>query len=186
MTILAFLERLVAALQRADVPYMITGSFASAAHGTPRATNDIDVVIAPSPAQLQRLLEEFPETNYYASREAAFDALERHSQFNIIDFETGWKADLIVRRDRSFSRVEFERRQRLAIGGVSVVVASPEDVLLSKLESAREGGSERQISDAAGILRQQGVALDREYVSRWVEELALEAEWRKVLAVAEE
>jgi hypothetical protein len=52
MSIDDFFLRLIAALECADVPYMVTGSYASSAHGEPRASNDIDVVIAPTPEQL--------------------------------------------------------------------------------------------------------------------------------------
>jgi hypothetical protein len=81
-------------------------------HGTPRATQDLDIVIAPTRTQLSELLKLFPDTEYYVSFDAALDALARRSQFNVIDFETGWKVDLIVIKDRDFSRTEFERRTR--------------------------------------------------------------------------
>jgi len=42
------IHRVINALRVADVPYMLTGSFASAYHGAPRTTQDIDIVIAPN------------------------------------------------------------------------------------------------------------------------------------------
>ena len=184
MTVDDFFARLVSALDHAGVPYMVTGSYASSAHGIPRATNDIDIVIAPTMDQLATLLREFPSDRYYAEEIAARDALERRSQFNVIDFETSWKADLIIRKDREFSRVEFSRRRRHSIGGLPVDVATPEDVLLAKLESAKLGESERQIEDCAGIIRRQGKDLDRAYVKRWIPDLGLEQQWQRALAVA--
>jgi len=47
-------QRIVAALEQAGIPYMLTGSFASSFHGTPRATQDIDFVIAPTADQEPR------------------------------------------------------------------------------------------------------------------------------------
>ena len=41
-----FLERLVAKLEDAGIPYMISGSLGSTLHGEPRAINDIDLVIS--------------------------------------------------------------------------------------------------------------------------------------------
>jgi hypothetical protein len=41
------LERLVRLLEGASIPFMIAGSFASTAHGLPRTTQDLDVVIDP-------------------------------------------------------------------------------------------------------------------------------------------
>jgi hypothetical protein len=39
------LARITAALDAAGVAYMLAGSFASTAHGQPRATQDLDIVI---------------------------------------------------------------------------------------------------------------------------------------------
>jgi len=186
MTVDDFFDRLIIALQRAEVPYMVTGSYASSAHGTPRATNDIDIVIAPTEAQLWELLREFPSSRYYADEDDAFDALARRAQFNVIDFATGWKADLIVKKDREFSNAEFARRSPHKIGDTTVYLVSAEDILIMKLEWNKIGESARQLEDAAGIIRRQGNALDRAYVARWVLELELEEQWEKALALATE
>jgi hypothetical protein len=96
-----FFARVIAALERAQVPYMVTGSFASSAHGQVRGTRDIDVVIAPTPEQLRAFVAEFPSDRYYAEEFDALDALQHDSQFNIIDFGSSWKVDLIMRRDHA-------------------------------------------------------------------------------------
>ena len=171
--------RLREALERAGVPYMLTGSFASSVHGVPRATHDVDVVIAPTREQLLALLDQFPDTEYYVSRDAALDALARRSQFNVVDFTSGWKIDLIVRKARDFSREEFDRRRAMDLDGVRLDVASPEDVLIAKLEWAKQCASERQLDDAAGVIRSQGEKLDIAYVERWVQALGLDDEWQR-------
>ncbi|HEX8409329.1 MAG TPA: hypothetical protein VF883_10710 [Thermoanaerobaculia bacterium] len=180
-----FFGRLIAAVERVGVPYMVTGSYASSTHGTPRATNDIDVVIAPTPDELRALMREFTSDHYYADELDALDALERRSQFNVIDFATSWKADFIVRKDRPFSETEFSRRERHTIAGHSVYLTSAEDVLIAKLEWAKEGESARQIEDAAGVIRRQRSRLDREYVERWVRALGLDEQWHDALAQAD-
>jgi hypothetical protein len=177
-------ERLHAALESAKVPYMVTGSFASSAHGVPRATNDIDIVIAPTHEQLLALLEQFPESGYYSSREHALDALRHRSHFNVIDYGGMWKVDFIVRKDRAFSELELNRRTMVEIAGVTLYAATPEDVLLSKLEWAKGAESERQIDDAAGIIRVQGNNLDVGYIQQWVADLGLEHQWRAACARA--
>jgi hypothetical protein len=48
VTLEDLLSWLASALERAQVPYMLTGSVASSAHGTPRSTRDLDIVIAPT------------------------------------------------------------------------------------------------------------------------------------------
>jgi hypothetical protein len=48
----------LAHLERAAIPYMVTGSIASTYHGEARATRDLDIVIDPSAAALDRLVAE--------------------------------------------------------------------------------------------------------------------------------
>ena len=52
-------------------------------------------------------------------------------------------------------------------------IVSPEDTILSKLEWAKKGESERQLRDAAGVLLAQGARLDRSYLLRWAAELGV-------------
>ncbi|MCC7384630.1 MAG: hypothetical protein IT384_22470 [Deltaproteobacteria bacterium] len=173
------LERVVSALERSGVPFMIAGSFASAAHGLPRATQDLDIVIDPKDeGAVTALLDLFPEDAYYVDEEAALDAFRRRSMFNIVDQASGWKIDLIIRKNRPFSLSEFQRRLPLTLLTVPVRVASAEDTIVAKLEwSAQSGGSERQRRDVSGILATVGGTLDRDYISRWIDELGLRDEW---------
>lgn len=179
MSVRELLARIGSVLERAGVEFMLTGSYASSVHGTPRATQDLDLVVAPTRAQLVALLKLLPDTEYYVSSDAALDALVHRGQFNVIDFATGWKIDFIIVRDRDFSREEFQRRRVQDLDGLPFPVASPEDVLIAKLEWAKLGESERQIEDAAGIVRLQGPLLDNAYVDRWVAELGLQTQWAR-------
>ena len=173
-----FVRRLIERLDDAGIAYMLAGSVASTFHGIPRSTQDVDVVVTMATGDLKRLLATLPDDAYYVSDEAALDALRRRSQFNIIDLESGWKADLIVRKERPFSESEFLRRIRAEVLGVPAWVATAEDTIITKLEWAkRGGGSERQLRDVVGIIEVVGAELDREYISRWVNELGIETLW---------
>ncbi len=171
------IRRVVAALDRAAIPYMLTGSLASSFHGEPRSTQDIDIVIDPEKDSLERLLSAFPTDDYYVSREAALSALEVRGFFNVVDLQTGWKVDFIIRKDRAFSRTEFERRQSDELFGIRLHIASPEDVILVKLEWAKISDSDRQIRDAAGILRLKGDAINFAYIQGWVGVLDIRDQW---------
>lgn len=162
------------ALEASGIPYMVTGSIASSVHGVPRATNDIDVVIDPTRDQLIALMEKFSEPDYDADRDDALEAFRRRSVFSVIDRRGIWKIDFILRKNRPFSKREFDRRNQIEIFDISVYAATPEDVLLAKLEWAKLGESERQIRDAAGIIEIQREKLDVEYVERWAAALDTE------------
>jgi hypothetical protein len=107
----------------------------------------------------------------------ALEAYDSEGQFNVVDLATGWKADLIMRRSRAFSRTEFDRRTVVEFEGMRVPIATAEDVVLAKLEWAKLGESARQVEDAAGILRALSAELDASYLERWVRELGVEKEW---------
>jgi len=145
-----------------------------------RTTNDI--VIAPTAQTIAKFLDRLSEQEYYVSREAAIDALRRNSMFNVIDLESGWKVDLIIRKSRPFSLEEFRRRMAARLFEVPVFVATAEDTILTKLEWAAMGESERQVRDAAGIVSVKATELDREYISRWANELGVAEQWHRLIA----
>lgn len=179
------LERVVGILERAGVPFMIAGSFASTAHGAPRATQDLDLVIDPTRSSLEVLLRELPLDAYYVDHDVARDALHDRGMFNAIDLQSGWKIDFVIRKERPFSIEELRRRQPAEMLGVAVFVATAEDTILSKLEwSKLAGGSERQRGDVAGILA-TNVVLDDSYLEHWIAMLGLQEEWQAVRAEVE-
>ena len=146
---------------------------------------DIDLVIDPEPDQLDAFVRAIEAAGMYVSDVAAHEALAHRSMFNVVDTQSGWTADLIVRKLRSFSEEEFARRHEIEFLGVSLHVASLEDVLLSKLEWAKLGGSARQLEDVASLVRLRGDELDHEYVRHWVQTMGLEAQWSAAVASPE-
>ncbi len=183
MSLAAILEGTIARLERADVPYMITGSVASSYHGEPRATRDLDVVIDPDRAGIDRLVAELEADGLYVDAEAARRALDDRTQFNAIEAATGWKIDFLVRKDRPFSREELGRRTRANLLGTPAWIASPEDTIIAKLEWAAASGSDRQLLDVASMLVIGEQSLDLAYVERWVADLGLGAAWRRARAL---
>ena len=164
---------------------MVSGSVASVLHGEPRSTQDVDVVIAPTLPNLRTFVG-LVRTDCYVNPESAEEALKERSMFNIVDLDSGWKADLILRKERAFSAAEFERRRRVDLMGIHVSVVSPEDSILSKLEWAKETGSARQLRDAQSIVRVQGARLDLDYLRRWARELGVDEPLQRLLEQIEE
>ena len=180
------LRRIVLALEQAGVPYMLTGSLASSYYGEGRGSQDIDIVIAPDEAGLRRFVASLPATTYYVDEETALDAFRRRAQFNVIDMHSGFKVDLILRRERDFSRAEFERRLSVDAMGMRLNIATAEDIIIAKLEWAKAGASERQLEDVAGILRDPESPLDMSYLERWVRDLGVSTQWARARELARE
>jgi hypothetical protein len=173
----ALLQRVVDILDDCHVPYMLTGSLAAAYYATPRATKDIDIVFETDEAGVARLVSRLRGAGLYVDLGAAREALRSHGQFNAIDPESGWKIDLIVRKDRAFSRTEFERRGHATILGIDASLASLEDVLIAKLEWSTLGDSELQRRDVIELLERAWHHLDLGYVEHWAGQLGLRSTW---------
>ena len=167
------LETVLARLEEYDIPFMITGSFASNVHGLPRVTQDADVIIETDLNAFLRFIESLGD-EFYADADAARNAHAGNRMVNVIHMATGFKVDLILRKARRFSKVEFERRQQIKFLGRLRWFATPEDIILAKLEWAKIGQSERQFEDALNVAKVQGHALDREYLAKWAPELGIE------------
>ena len=151
---------------------MVCGSLASTIHGEPRATRDIDVVIDPGLEDIDRLVEAFTELHFYVGDARA--ALATRDMFNVIDPTSGWKADLIIRKDRPFSREELARRRPATIAGAETYITTPEDAILSKLEWYAMSGSDQQWRDIVAMIVANTGRLDDAYLDRWAEELGLD------------
>ena len=178
-----FLERLIGKLDQQNIPYMLSGSVSSSLHGQPRATRDVDIVIAPTERQLLLFAKSLGE-DYYVNLEAAREAFNHKSTFNVIDTQSSWKADFIIRKDRPFSRQEFNRRCPVKIKGINVWATSPEDTILSKLEWAKDSHSEQQFRDALGVAVLQWHHLDMDYLLEWAKQLKVESFLKQLLEQA--
>jgi hypothetical protein len=184
MTQEAFLAEVARCLETAGIPFMVAGSHGSSYYGQPRTTNDLDLVIDPTPEQLDRFLALLGD-RYYFSPEAAREAFQQRSMFNVIDFDEGWKADLIIRKDRPFSVLEFDRRQLGLLHGCNVPIASAEDVILTKLEWNKITPSDRQLKDALNVVLGQWPRLDQAYLHKWAPALGVVDSLNDLLRKAE-
>jgi hypothetical protein len=168
---LEFLKLIVARLESVGIPYMMTGSMAMSVYAVPRMTRDIDFVVEYEAEDAPRIADMF-KADCYVDEASIRRASREQSSFNIIHNEWITKADFIVRKDEEYRAVEFARRQSVDIGGVSVSVVRPEDLILSKLSWSRNGDSELQLRDAASVCA--GVPdLDGEYLKKWAAVLSV-------------
>lgn len=157
-------------LEAARLPYMLTGSMALAYYATPRMTRDIDIVVALSESSLPALQVVLAE-DFYVDMDAARNAVSTERLFNLMHFASAIKIDLIVRKSTEYRLLEFDRRQRVKLAGVSTWIVSREDLILSKLEWAHASGSEMQQRDITQLLASP---VDWPYLNRWAAVLGVE------------
>ena len=137
--------------ERAQIPYMLTGSMAMNYYAQPRMTRDIDVVIEMTATDVGRVTALF-RPDYYLKEQNIRDSLTHESIFNLIHQESVIKVDCIVRKSSEYRRVEFERRHRISIREFTTYIVSKEDLIISKLFWTKDSRSEIQLADVRNLL----------------------------------
>jgi len=157
--------------EQAHVPYMLTGSMAMNYYAQPRMTRDIDVVIAITADDVERIVALF-YTDYHIDEQNIRESLAHESIFNLIHHESVIKVDCIIRKSSAYRKTEFERRQRISIRDFTTFIVSKEDLIISKLFWAKESRSEIQFGDVRNLLAS---GYDGVYLQRWTRELGLDS-----------
>jgi hypothetical protein len=180
--------RLLEVLDRMEISYEVVGSVASSAHGIPRTSLDIDLVVDIRPEQIEEFAAAL-QGEFYADAGHLRESFGRGRAANLIHLATAMKFDLFPHGTDEYSRTEFSRRglREVRPDGIHVMecsVISPEDLVLRKLEWYRAGGemSERQWNDLRGVCRTGGRQLDVVYLRSWSERLKLDDLLERLLA----
>jgi len=187
-TLAEALTHLLAVLDRLEIPYEIGGSVASSAHGIPRTTLDVDIVVDLKPDQINHFAAEL-SAEFYADATLIREAFARGRAANLIHLGSVWKFELFPLRADEYSRTEFARRRFRDIrpdgdAAIECSVSSAEDTILRKLEWYRAGGesSERQWNDLRGVVKATGASLDLDYLRQWATHLKVNDLLEKLLS----
>ncbi len=164
------------ALERVRVPYTVGGSLASSFSGEPRASIDVDILVALPLAQVVPLADALGE-DFYVNAASLARAVSTASSANIIHLPSGIKVDLFI-AGSMLDRLQLQRCRRVQVAANPdrfLEVHAPEDILLQKLHWYRLGGevSDRQWRDVLSVILVQGDRLDREYLKNTSASLGL-------------
>jgi hypothetical protein len=172
-------ERLLEVFDRLEIPYMIGGSGASSVHGLVRTTGDLDIVAKIAVEDIPSIVTELHE-DFYIDEQQMHAALEHSRSFNVIHLRSSYKFDIFPLTTDRYQQIQFGRRRyeksSIFTGEpLELAVSSPEDVILSKLRSFRQGGevSEQQWNDVLGVIAVQRQNLDVRCLRDWAEYLGI-------------
>ena len=107
----------VEALERAGGRYLVGGSLASSASGEPRQTNDIDLAVELSTADVPDFVAGLG-SDFYADSGDIRDAFRRGLSANLVHLPTGLKIDMFPKGPAPFDDSEFQRRRLVNLEGV--------------------------------------------------------------------
>ena len=84
-------------LNKASIPYMVSGSIAANYYTVPRMTRDIDIVIELKQDHIDKFISLF-EDDFYVNREMVTNEVSRMGIFNLIHNRYVIKIDFIIKK----------------------------------------------------------------------------------------
>ncbi|MBC8496652.1 MAG: hypothetical protein H8D37_03225 [Chloroflexi bacterium] len=183
-----FVRLVLAALNAAEIPYMIGGAVAAWAWGEPRATRDLDIVVQVHIEAVNRLSEELTARDMLVPADIILNCLlddRADIPLNAIHIHSGYKADIYLLREGDALREEAFRRRKLVDLGPeigNVFLHTPEDLIIYKLWYYSLSKQTKHLRDITAIANTLGNDLDQEYIRRWAEEKEVISLWNELLA----
>lgn len=173
-------QRVIGALERVGARYIVVGSTAAAAWGVIRSTRDIDLVAVVPQNSVESFLRELSDEDLYFPVADVRKAAAESGSFNVLHPMSGGKVDVFIcPPDDPFELVRLERRVQVEILGLTVWVATPEDVILSKLKWRLASRSDTQWRDCIEIAATQ--PLEIAYMKTWSEHLGVTEDLKDLL-----
>jgi hypothetical protein len=119
------------AIDASGSEYFVGGSVASSLQGEPRATNDIDFVVAMLGHRVRAFVEKLG-SDFEVDQAMLRDALSRGGSANIFYLPMVTKIDIFGLGSTPYDEVEFARRRRMKVrtGGEELWIKSPEVTIL--------------------------------------------------------
>lgn len=166
-------------LNELPFPYCLMGALALGAWGTPRATHDLDAMIAIGHTDRPQLLQAlsaygFAEDAQWAEHNPMIRDVHVRLQRGAIP------VDLMLPKD-THDQACLARRRHYELSGLSLWIISPEDLALHKLKAGRA----QDFIDVLSVLQRQAESLDRSYITNWAQRLGIWEEWQYVQSLAE-
>jgi hypothetical protein len=172
--------RVAEVLERANIPYLITGALAVACYSVPRATADVDVIV-PRGANAGSLISHARSAGFGLDKRTekrVKQVLTRGGVVTLTLPREEFSVDLISRDGASDL---IKRARFFKIYGKELPVISPEDLIVEKLLAWRGV----DLTDVARIVVSQWKKLDLDNLRRLAEENGIEGQLKKILVVAE-
>ena len=142
---------MLSCLKEASVEFLIVGAYALAAHGLPRATGDIDILVRRDDVNSRRIMQAIAKFGAPTSdlSEQDFTSPDMVVQFGV----EPCRVDLLTR----ISGVEFDdawrNKVKVEVDGLELYVLSKTDLLKNKLAAGRD----KDKSDIAWLMEQTSI-----------------------------
>jgi hypothetical protein len=161
--LLAALSRI---LKARKLRWYVFGARAAIAYGSPRVKLDVDVTVVVDSGRVPPLLVALRKARFKPRVDDVEAFLARTRVLPLWFEKTKMPLDLVVARD-ALELAFAERARAIDVGGLTVPVISPEDLVVAKLFAGRP----RHLDDVRAVLFTQRRTLDLKHVRKLLAEL---------------
>jgi len=164
-------------LEAIGAGYAIWGGLAVTAHGEPRFTQDMDILLSPDNFLVSLFVRRLRETHYHVDEIAVGNALTG-GFFNVIHLHYHVKTDFYVPHETELRAMVAERVYLPFDEMRRAAYVTPTSVVAAKLRAYEDSQSTRHLDDIASVIRVQGNKLDQERLEIAAARLGLLGVWR--------
>ena len=166
MTAEQIVYRVMDALDAAGIPFMLVGSFSSNLYGIARSTRDVDFVVQLENVSPMVIADRLgPE--FLLDPQMSFETVTGTYRYVASHRASAFKVEFFLLSNDAHDQERFAHRRMEMMPGRQTYVASPEDVIITKLRWSKGGNRKKDIDDVRNVIRVQRDALDWSYVARW-------------------
>lgn len=174
------LHAVLSGIERIGAPWMLGGSVGAMCYSEPRATLDVDCILALTQRHVAAILAAFPEADFYVPPEAVVRHEIRRGaagSFNIIHHASGFKADCYPCGTDELMRWGLAHTTLLPVDGRNTPVAPAEYIIAMKLRFFAMSGQDKHLRDIRSIVRLLP-ELDVAMVEQWAARYGVLDAWR--------
>lgn len=160
--------RVGAALDRQNVPWLVSGALAAGLHGVPRSTDEVELLADLRAEHVPALVADL-SAGFFVETRRVMDAIVNRTGFEVVELQSMTRVELFTVRPERLSQQELSRRCyfRIYASNETLPVASAEDTVLRSLDTwRRQQKAGPGWADAVGVLRTCRGTLDKRFLER--------------------
>lgn len=164
--LLIVLEKLVRLSCKSKTKITLMGGIATSIFAQPRATYDIDGIISLKEEKLKDFLGLLRNSGFKFNQKQAVKFIKGLPLITFYYPRYKTYVDLFIAQNK-FQYEVLKRARKIKLGRLNLSVISPEDLILMKLQTARE----KDLEDIRKIILENAKRLDFVYLKKWAKML---------------
>ena len=163
--------QIIAALDKAGLPYMLVGSLSSMLYGVSRNTKDADFVVEFGNQRVSAV-KHFLPSEFKLDPQVSFESVTGTTRYIFDVATTGFRIELFKLSTDPHDQERFRRRVHIPIPhlGCTACVPTAEDVVVTKLRWSLHANRNKDRDDIRDVITVRGDLLDWAYIHHWCDQ----------------